>query len=114
MIKKIKKPLYSRTIKRKLLEYFRLNLNVDKVKLWDNYLSTIGVNHKLNYVLRYIVDNLILTLNGSTYIIKINKNLQLDNYNLDELARLIDKGNMEIKGTNLFTDGFEYLRNEVQ
>ena len=114
MIRQLIKPLYSRTIKRKLLEYFRLNLSVDKVKLWDNYLSTIGVIHKLNYVLKYIVDNLILTKNGDTYVIKINKNLQLDNFSLDELARLIDKGNMEIKGTNLFTDGFEYLRNEVE
>ena len=111
---KIKK-LFNRTkIKRELLEYFRLNLSVEKTFLWNDYLKKIGINKSLWKILSYIVDNIKIVKQGNSYLISVDKNIQLDGYSLDTLARLIDQGNLEIKGTNLFTDGFEYLKYEVQ
>ena len=111
---KIKKLLDRRQIKRELLDYFRLNLSVEKIKLWDKYLNKIGIEIPLWNVLLNIVDNLKIVKQGNSYLVEVNKNIQLGKYNLDELARLIDQGNLEIKGTNLFTDGFEYLKYVVR
>lgn len=111
---KINKVLNRNKIKRELLEYFRLNLNVEKTDIWNSYLKKIGIDRSIWYILSYIVDNLKITKSGNHYLVEINKNLQLDGHNLDQLARLIDYGNLDIKGTNLFTDGFEYLKYGVE
>ena len=111
---KIKKLFNRRKIKQELLDYFRLNLSVEKITLWNNYLKKIGLNLTLWKVLSYIVDNIRIVKQGNSYLIEVDKNIQLEGYSLDTLARLIDQGNIEIKGTNLFTDGFEYLKYEVQ
>ena len=105
------KKIFSRyKIKQELLSYFRLNLNVEKVDTWNNYLNKIGIDHNIWYIIRYIIDNLSISKSGNDYIIEVNRNLQIDNYYLKDLAGLIDQGNLEIKGTNLFTDGFRYIK----
>ena len=113
MLIRVKKVFSRYKIKQELLSYFRLNLNVEKVATWNSYLKTIGVNHDFWYVVRYIINNLSVSKSGNSYSIEVNRNLQLDGKYLSDLAGLIDQGNLEIKGTNLFTDGFRYLRDGV-
>ena len=100
-------------IKKELIEYFRLNLNVEMISKWNRYLKYFGINYSLKWILSKIVETLEFTISNDSYIVKINNNIRINGYNLNRLSKLIEYGNNEIKGTKLIGDSFEYLKENI-
>ena len=105
--------LINNIIKRELRDYFRLNLNVEIIFKWDRYLRSNGIRLTLNNIISYIINTLEFSISNGNYVVKINNKLNINEYNPDSLARLINYGNSEIKGTGIFSDAFKYLDRNI-
>lgn len=83
-----------------------------KIKSINNYLE---LNFKLIFIdiLNVLLNNIhIYNVNDKT-VLTIENNVKIKEYNLDTLLRLIDFGNLEFKGLNLFNTAFKSVQNNL-
>lgn len=105
-------PLVRRLIISELLRYFRLNLNDPLLKKWDKYLSKYNIT--LNQLLVKILNTMTFTTNKGKFIIMVNGVDKIDGVEIDSLARLLNDGNTEIRGTKIISKGFSYLDKNIR
>ena len=104
-------------IKRELLRYIKLNLTDMQCKKWNSYMQDqLNLNSwDVIRFLIYTVNSLKFTLNSDGYIVYLDKEHKLPdtNYSLESIMKLIDYGNIEIKGTHIMDNAFAYVENNI-
>lgn len=104
-------------IPEKLLNYVVLNLNEEKVSSLDEYLiESLKINNSSRDVIEYGLNNLFISDNGTEYIVRVDNNLLVPdtNQNLLTVIKLIEYGNLEVKGINLISQAFSYVVMQIQ
>lgn len=104
-------------IPEKLLNYVVLNLNEEKVSSLDEYLiESLKINNSSRDVIEYGLNNLFISDNGTEYIVRVDNNLLVPdtNQNLLIVIKLIEYGNLEVKGINLISQAFSYVVMQLQ
>ena len=104
-------------IPEKLLNYVVLNLNEEKVSSLDEYLiESLKINNSSRDVIEYGLNNLFISDNGTEYIVRVDNNLLVPdtNQNLLTVIKLIEYGNLEVKGINLISQAFRYVVMQLQ
>lgn len=82
--------------------------STQRYKVMQSYFKE-NLNLNLNEVIKEICDNYKVTAINNYYIVKLS-NVKHGDYELSALLRLIDKGTMSTKGTNIFTDAYKYIK----
>lgn len=101
-------------IRRELSRYFRLNLNVNMSKRWRTYLKDhFNITSSLIYIYDSIAKNLEFSLAGGMYSMHISNRNTIGNLGISSLAKLLNNGNLEIKGDRLVSDGLEYIKDNI-
>jgi hypothetical protein len=101
----------------KLFNYVMLNLNEEKVSSLDEYLyESLKINSSSTDVIEYGLKNLFISDTGSEFIVMIDSTLFMPktNQNLLNLIKLIDYGNLEVKGLNIISEAFSYIVMQIQ
>lgn len=99
-------------IPEKLFKYVVLNLNEEKVLSLDEYLQThLKINSSSRDIIEYGLDNLFISDTGTEFIVMIDSTLSVPDSteNLLSTIKLIDMGNLEVKGINLVSQAFSYV-----
>lgn len=95
-----------------LLRYFRLNLSDQLLNKWDNYLSKYNIT--LKQLLVKILNTMEFTTNKGKFIIMVSEVDKIDGVKISLLARLLNYGNTEIRGTKIISNGFNYLNKNLR
>lgn len=87
-----------------------------KLKQLNKLISYLESNFKLNLneILNFLLNNLHIYTVGRKTQITINNELKIKDINLDMLIRLIDYGNIEVKGIFLIKKCFEEIQSELR
>lgn len=104
-------------IPEKLFNYVVLNLNEEKVSSLDEYLiESLKINNSSRDIIEYGLNNLFISDNGTEYIVRVDNNLLVPetNQNLLTVIKLIEYGNLEVKGINLISQAFSYVVMQIQ
>jgi len=104
-------------IPEKLFNYVVLNLNEEKVSSLDEYLiESLKINNSSRDIIEYGLNNLFISDNGTEYIVRVDNNLFVPdtNQNLLTVIKLIEYGNLEVKGINLISQAFSYVVMQIQ
>ena len=64
-------------------------------------------------VLNAIKGNILVTKRGSQCVVTIDSNAKINGVAISSLIRLIDYGNLEMKGVHLFDSSFEYVSRRI-
>lgn len=99
-------------IPEKLFNYVVLNLNEEKVLSLDEYLHKhLKINSSSRDIIEYGFNNLFISDTGTEFIVMIDSTLNVPDSteNLLSVIKLIDYGNLEIKGINLISQAFSYV-----
>ena len=75
----------------------------------DEYLKSIGIDYSTLGLIEYALDNLEVREVGGTYQVGISNILKVGQYTLDQLIRLVDYGNTEVKGIGVVKNAFDYI-----
>lgn len=88
-----------------------LHNNLIKSNKINNYLLH-NYNISIEYLIQEVANNLLITKINNSYVIEINKNIVdiKTNLNLLILVKLVDFGNSDIKGINLFFKTLKQLK----
>ena len=106
---------------REIRYYLPLKINKRKLIKWDDYLNSIGITttdkykissynvllagaHSLTY--KKIDDEYIINIDNNAYMPYITESI-------DTLCKLINYGNVELKGVYVLTETFEYFSKNV-
>ena len=98
----------------KMKEFIGLNLSDSRFKLIQTYIeneyeSTITIE-----TLNYAIDSMQRTDNGYLHSFEINNNVlcnEVSNEKLIAIIKLIEFGNLEVRGLNIFQETFDYINN---
>lgn len=98
----------------KMKEFIGLNLSDSRFKLIQDYIeneyeSTITIE-----TLNYAIDSMQRTDNGYLHSFEINNNVlcnEVSNEKLITIIKLVEFGNLEVKGLNIFQETFDYIKN---
>ena len=98
----------------KMKEFIGLNLSDSRFKLIQTYIeneyeSTITIE-----TLNYAIDSMQRTDNGYLHSFEINNNVlcnEVSNEKLIAIIKLIEFGNLEVRGLNIFQETFDYIKN---
>lgn len=98
----------------KMKEFIGLNLSDSRFKLIQAYIeneyeSTITIE-----TLNYAIDSMQRTDNGYLHSFEINNNVlcnEVSNEKLIAIIKLIEFGNLEVRGLNIFQETFDYIKN---
>ena len=87
--------------------------SVDKHKFdnMDTCLKNLGVKYNTAQVLKYALSNLEIRQVNGVYLVDVSNVLTLNGYTLRQLVSLIDYGNTEVKGTQVYTNAEHYVNN---
>lgn len=87
--------------------------SVDKHKFdnMDTCLKNLGVKYSTSQVLKYALKNLDVKQINGVYLVDISNVLKLNGYTLKQLVDLINYGNTEVKGTQVYTEAERYVNN---
>jgi len=79
----------------------------------QNYVESLNLGYTILEVICDIVDNMYISreLKYVYYNLLVKKPFKDTNYNLSELAKLIEYGNQEVKGSHMFEDIVSYILN---
>lgn len=103
-------------VKWELLRYIKAQLSPLLYETWDNYIKeNLNLDISLNKLIRQIIKNLKFFENNDTFIWYVPDYIYLlsTEYKLNDLITLIDKGNVDIKGTNIFSNATIYIENNI-
>ena len=106
---------------REIRYYLPLKINKRKLIKWDDYLNSIGITTTDKYkissynVLLAGVHSLTYKKIDDEYIINIDNNAYMPyiTESIDTLCKLINYGNVELKGVYVLTETFEYFSKNV-
>lgn len=96
----------------KLFNYVVLNLNEEKVLSLDEYLyKHLNIKSSSRDIIEYGLDNLFISDTGTEFIVMIDSTLSVPDSkeNLLSTIKLIDYGNLEVRGINLISQAFNYV-----
>ena len=102
-----------KTIKNRVITKLSLN----KLKVWDKYLDTINKNHEsAKEIILISLSELVYIIEDNYIIITINNNYVLSKLHLKltDAIKLINFGNMEIKGYPIISDTFQYVEKNIK
>jgi len=99
-----------------------LNFNCDKKKLrnMEKYLQENvlrgRIKYSFNQVIVVILRNIIFSTDNHTAIIQIDSSavFPYTNVKVKDVASFIDDGNLDINGTNVFHNLFEYIKDNIE
>ena len=101
-------------VKDSLDEYISNNLSVTRSEELENYLSTnFNIKTPIRKIFKIAVDNLKTVTNYSKLTFRIDKFIMVDDIRLNSIIKLITYGNLEIKPYNIWTESFEYIKNNM-
>ena len=83
----------------------------------DEYLiESLKINNSSRDIIEYGLNNLFISDNGTEYIVRVDNNLLVPdtNQNLLIVIKLIEYGNLEVKGINLISQAFSYVVMQIQ
>ena len=109
-------PLLRALIKQNLIKYFKLNLTGYRVEVVTNYLqSSLNIDWSCMRVLTYMVNHLKITSVDNIFTCTVDNNILLPNtnYRLLDIVKLIEYGNMEVKGVHIIDNAFDYIENNI-
>ena len=92
-------------------------LSLNKLKAWDKYLDTINKNHEsAKEIILISLSELVYVIEDNYIIITINNNYVLSKLHLKliDAIKLINFGNMEIKGYPIISDTFQYVEKNIK
>ena len=110
-------------LKIKIRDRFLMELNIEKLKRWDEFFNSNPV-YKSIYKKRINTKDLLVagilnlecTQANSSYILSINQNAYvpgLDRIKIATVCKLVNYGNLEISGYPIFTDILEYFADNI-
>lgn len=85
------------------------NNDTHKFDAMDEYLKELGINQSTVSLIKLALNNLKVREVNGEYIIKFDTIQKINGYTLEQLMRLIDSGNTEVKGTNVFENIIKYI-----
>ena len=92
-------------------------LSLNKLKAWDKYLDAINKNHEsAKEIILISLSKLVYIIEDNYIIITINNNYVLSKLHLKliDAIKLINFGNMEIKGYPIISDTFQYVEKNIK
>lgn len=101
-------------IRRELLRYFWLNLDGNMSLKWKPYLEEeFNINLSLRNIYKTIVNSIEFSIVKNQYAMHITNTTTIGDLDVAIVAKLLDKGNLTIKGDNLISDGFKYIKDNI-
>lgn len=100
-----------------LKHYINVYDNDRKLFKMDNYLkNTLGINYKAKDILLFALTNSFKADVGKYCIINIGNidEFKDTKYSLISLVKLIENGNLDIKGSQVLHKAFDYLRTNLE
>ena len=104
-------------IPEKLFNYVVLNLNEEKTSSLDEYLyKNLKIKNSSRDIIEYGLNNLFISDTGAEFLVMIDPTLNVPDSteNLLSVIKLIDYGNLEVRGLNLVSKAFDYVVMQVQ
>ena len=104
-------------IPEKLFNYVVLNLNEEKTSSLDEYLyKNLKIKNSSRDIIEYGLNNLFISDTGAEFLVMIDSTLNVPDSteNLLSVIKLIDYGNLEVRGLNLVSKAFDYVVMQVQ
>lgn len=103
-------------LRAKMKEFIGLNLNDNRFVIIQHYIedeydSTITIE-----TLKYAIDSMNRFDNGYLHLFEIDNNLlcnEVSNEKLITIIKLIEFGNLEVKGLGIFQETFNYIENNL-
>ena len=94
-----------------VMMYNMVLVSVDKNKFdqMDTYLQSIGISTPALEIIKYALDTLDVKEVGGTTQVSISNIIKVNEYTLDQLIRLIDYGNSEIRGLGIINSIENYI-----
>lgn len=92
------------------------NLRAERYDEMESYLrDRLNIKNPLTSILKKSVKSVKFMLMDNYYVGDIPQYITVDNsdYSLRDIVNLIDKGNLEIKGTNIYTKSIEYVEEVI-
>lgn len=106
------------TILPKMKEYIVLNLNDERVNNFENYLKEkLKISYSLKEIMFDVIDTMIVDKrNDFTYSISTNDSLLLKDtsYTMSQLVRLIEYGDLNIRGLKLLSTIFRQIKSNIR
>lgn len=103
-------------LKDKMKEFIGLNLNDSRFKNIQNYIEQ-EYNSTITYkTINYAIESMRRTTNGYLHSFEINNNVmceEVSNEKLITIIKLIEFGNLDVKGLNIFQEMFNYINTNL-
>lgn len=98
---------------RRLMEHACAGLAKGKDAAMNAYLAKLGVSHSVADIASFALGNMDCFDDGDECYLAVSASLKVDGMLLDELCRLIDFGNAEVKGLWIVTDALNYAATAI-
>ena len=95
--------------------YNLILLTTDKVKLseMDKVLSSIGIKKPILNVLKYSLQNMDVVEGGEKSLMVYSNTKKIGNYTISQIMRMLDSGNLEVKGMASIRRAEEYINSHT-
>lgn len=100
----------------KMKEFIGLNLSDSRFKLIQDYIESEYESTITIETLNYAIDSMQRTDNGYLHSFEINNNVlcnEVSNEKLITIIKLVEFGNLEVKGLNIFQETFDYIKTNI-
>lgn len=110
---KLPQSFYKSFIPTKL--YNLILLSVDKVKLaeMDKVLNDRGIKKPILNVIKYALHNMDVIEGGEKCIMVFSNTKKLGNYTVNQLMRILDAGDLEVKGMGAIRRAEEFINSHA-
>ena len=95
--------------------YNLMLLCVDKVKLteMDKVLSDMGIKTPILKVIKYALQNMDVIEGGEKCVMVFSNTKKIGNYTLSQIMRILDAGNLEVKGMGAIRRVEEFINSHT-
>lgn len=111
---------FEKFISSKMIEFLRLNCSEEMNVRLSSIESYIKDNYNIVVSSKGLIEmafnNLIVIKDNISYNLMLNNNIMVPKtvYKLDTFIRLIEYGNLDVKGTNIVNNTFKYIKNNIR
>lgn len=96
------------------LLYIKSRALFKKLSNFDNLILECTANEfDTTQLIKLAAKNIIYTKNYKNFYITINTAVKINNISLLQLCKLIEYGNSQLQGTGIFTEVFNYIKNNL-
>lgn len=100
---------FSEEFKSLLGKYFNSVMKLARIQLFKTEIKKI-TTWSIPQILNAMISNLIFNKNGNKLIVMIDSNIKTDDgISILSLVKLINYGNLDIKGCNIINEAFDYV-----